>query len=1003
MPGTKRLVVLLLLLAMAGCGGKGRGPRALSPQDALKSFHLSEDFRVELYASEPEVEDPVEMAFDEDGRVYVAEMRDYPDDPPPGKPARSRIRMLEDRDGDGRIDRSWIFADEVLQVSGLMPWKGGLLVTSAPDILFMKDTDGDGKADIRKVLYTGFPKVNSEARITNLRLGIDNWIYAANNGSDGKVTSPDHPERPPIVVRGTDFRFRPDRDLAEPASGPTQFGMTFDDWGNRFLTQNTIHIRHSVVPMQYLARAPSLGVPAVSQDISDHGRPSVRMFQLTKPQAWREQRTTIRQHRHHENQNNVTELLSGYFTAASGGTVYTGDAFPEEYRGNVFTGDVAGNLVHRDILTPDGATFSARRSKDGVEFLASTDVWSRICNFANAPDGNLYMTDIYREFIETPESIPESIKKGMDFWSGDTLGRIYRMVPNKPRVRRDLKPRLGAATTAELVAALTHANGWHRQTAQRLLLDRQDPEAVPLLEALTESDDFPQGRLHALWTLEGYSALSEEMLLRALKDPHAAIREHALRLSEPFLGKSRALAAEVLALTGDPEPRVRFQLALTLGELKQSQKQALDALARIASTHAGDRWFRVAILSSVSDAALQLFEALQARRFAWEKAGENSEFLFQIASLIGAKQDGAEVTRFLNLLTRVAQPEAALRGLANGFRLAGVSGLRAPGADAALLRYLNNASEPVQKAAWEAARYLELRAIMEKAKREAVSASLSVEKRAVAIRALRGGTFAAAGKVLEQVLESAPPPELQAAAIEALAALEGPAVAPVLVANWRHYSPDARGKALDALLNHRDRTPVLLKAVADGQIEPGEVNVAARARLIESSDPETAQTARRLFQDQATDRARLVERYQDVLRLKGEPGRGKSVFETNCAKCHLQRRQGARVGPDLSGVNNKTREELLASILNPSTAIEPRYINYLVTTKGGRMYDGVIANETPGSITLRDGSDEGDELILRKSIAEIRASRISLMPEDLEKNMSRQDLADLIAYLRAGL
>ena len=421
-------------------------------------MHVNGDFHVELFASEPLVFDPVEMVFDENGKVYVCEMLDYPDDPPQGEQARSRIVLLEDTDGDGKPDRRTVFADHVLEVSGIMPWKGGLIVTSAPDILYFKDTDGDGKADVRQVLYTGFPKVNPEARVTNPRLGIDNWIYVANDGSNGRITSPDHPERPAVLVRGADFRFQPDRGLAEPASGPTQFGMSFDDWGNRFISQNTVHIRQVVVPMQYLIRAPLVEVSQVSQDISDHGVGTARMYPLTKPQAWRQQRTKLRQQRYNENKLNRVEQLSGWFTAATGDTVYTGDVFPKPYWGNAFTGDVSANLVHRDVLLPDGVTFVAHRAEENSEFLASADVWFRPCNFANAPDGNLYITDIYREFIETPESIPEQIKKKMDFWSGVDKGRIYRIVPNHPLRQRDLKPNLGKATTAELVEQLSSTN-----------------------------------------------------------------------------------------------------------------------------------------------------------------------------------------------------------------------------------------------------------------------------------------------------------------------------------------------------------------------------------------------------------------------------------------------------------------------------------------------------------------------------------------------------------------
>ena len=983
---------LALALALAtGCGGRRNSPPPLSPAQALRTFRLSEDFRVELFAAEPQVIDPVEMVFDEDGRIYVAEMLDYPDDPPPGKPARSRIKMLEDTDGDGRIDRGTIFADQVLEVSGLLPWRGGLLATAAPDILWMKDTDGDGRADLRRVLYTGFPKVNPEARITNLRLGIDNWIYAANSGSDGRITSPDRPGSPPILVRGTDFRFRPDRGLAEPASGPTQFGMTFDDWGNRFLTQNTVHLRHAVLPMQYLTRAPLVDPGAVSQDISDHGRPSVPLFPLTRPQAWREQRTRLRQQRYDENKLNKTEQVGGFFTAASGGTVYNGDVFPTEYWGSIFTGDVNGNLVHRDILTPDGVTFSARRAREGVEFLASTDVWFRPCNFANAPDGNLYMIDIYREFIETPESIPEAIKKDMNFYSGDTMGRIYRLAPNQPLRTRTLKPKLGSAATAELVAELASTSGWHRQTAQRLLAGRQDRSAVPLLREMAEKHQSPLARIHALWTLEALSALEPAQAARALRDPHPGVREHALRLSEAF-----PPSAAIFAMTRDPAPRVRFQLALTLGYwMDRRDRRALETLAALAAEHGEDRWFRPAILTSAAGSAAEFLTMVLPQG--------GPKLLEGLASLIGARRDPGEIARLLAALPRTRLPEACLAGLARGLRLAGVHGLRVPGAEAALAKFLASDSEAVQKTAWEAARHFELQGLIARAAADAASAQLPLARRAVAIRALRGGRFSQAGPTLRRVLESHAPPELQVAAVESLAEFDDPAAASTLLDFWPAYSPEARAKALAALLNHRGRVGALLDSLDARRIEASTLDVAARARLLEYPEAAIAERARRLFGAQDGDRAKAVDAYRDALRLPGDVTRGRKAFDQHCANCHMPRRQDGRVGPDLSGINNKTKEELLTSILNPSYAIEPRFTNYLVTTKDGRMHDGIIASETPGVITLRGGAAEGDEAILRRNVADIRASAISLMPEDLEKSMSRQDLADVIAYLRGGI
>ncbi len=989
------LCLALLLITACRQTAQKSEQRAYTPQESLAAIKVSEDFKVELFLTEPQVNSPVEMVWDENGRIYVAEMLDYPDDPPPGKLARSRIRLLEDNDGDGKYERSVVFADQVLQVSGIMPWKGGLLVTSAPDILWMKDTNGDGKADARKVLYTGFPKVNPENRITNLRYGLDNWIYTANNANAGEITSQDHPERPAIQIRGGDFRFHPVRDVAEVSSGPTQFGLTFDEWGDQFITQNTIHIRHVTLPMNYIARAPLMDVPAYAQDISDHGRPSAPMFPLTGPQAWRVERTKLRQKRYDEQGLNRTEHVTGYFTGASGGTAYTGDVWPEEYVNNVFTGDVAGNLVHRDIIAPDGVTFSARRSKDGVEFLASTDVWFRPCNFANAPDGNLYLMDVYRMFIETPESIPEEIKKGMDFYAGDTMGRIYRITSNHPRKQRDLKPKLGSATTEELVKNLENTNGWHRATAQRLIVERQDKSAIPFLKQLFEQSQSPVGRIHALWTLEGLSALDEQIVTQALKDQHPRVREHAVRIAEEFLPKSRHVADALLAMTNDADLRVQHQLSFTLGQLKENR--AKEALADLAIRHGEDQWFRLAILSSVADQSSQFFHLLRAKNSSFE----NKEMFAQLAAMIGAKHDPAELSKFLAALAGLKQPEAALAGLSKGLKLANVSKLPAAGAESALLPFLNSDNEAVQKAAWDTARFFELRQLVQKAVADSQNASLPAKQRSVAIRALRGGQFTAVAPILQKILPMQDAPELQIASVESLSSFDDPNIAATLLASWKNYAPEVRQKVLNALLSERGRMKVLMGALENGQVERTVIDPAMQARLYDHPDKEVAERARQFFKQEAGEREAAVAAYRDALNLTGDVNRGRDIYGSTCAKCHSPQQGRPRIGADLSGINNKTKEELLNSILNPSAAIESRFVNYILTTKDGRIYDGILGNETPGTITLRNA--DGDVTILRKNIAEIRASSLSLMPDGMEKSLSKQQVADLIAYLRGGL
>ncbi len=1110
-----------------GCSRR-KGPGPLSPQESLKTFRLSDpNLRVEVFAAEPDVVDPVEIVFDEDGRVFAAEMRDYPEDPLPGQPPKSRIRLLEDADGDGKVDRSVIFADNLLQVTSMLPWKGGLIVTAAPEILYLKDTDGDGKADVRKVLFSGFALANPESRITNLRFGVDNWIYAANNGQRGNITFPgrdlflkseyphreresggagereslyrqkggfrnaeDAQSRKSVSVLGADFRFRLDRGLFETESGPTQFGLALDDWGHRFITENTTHVRHVVMARRYLLRNPLLPAGAPAEDISDHGRPTARMFQLTPPQYWRQVRTTMRQQRYRENNLNRNEIVAGFFTAAAGGTIYLGDRLPEEYYGNLFTGDVSGNLVHRDTLIPSGASFTASRAPGELdkEFLASTDPWFRPCSFATGPDGNFYVVDMYREFIETPESIPEELKKDMDFYSGTTMGRIYRIVPKntaargwpaeprplgsgQPEGRRQLaegsgkltvgprlsesgqtpaehgmkKLHLSTTPTADLVPLLAHRNGWWRLTAQRLILERQDKSVVPALRKMVVESDFPQARLHALYALEGLSALDEDLVERALSDSNPGVREHALQLAEIFSdaglgagfasGKKPAartskLASKLISMVDDPSPRVRFQLALSLGAFPGDA--TWKALATLACREARDPWFRTAILSSVGQppslpaaaqaAQLTRLTAFLAERNYFEKFDEGrGKFLEQLAAGVGVRNDGENTARFLSLMSNIKGLQgrragassavsmnsdlwriAALSGLARGLALAQAQRLRLPATEAQLSRLLASPSERVEAAARAVAGHFEMRSLISASVKQALDASLTEAKRKVAIQSLSSGDFREVRPVFEKLLSSQPAPGLLQAALSSLNSIDDPGVADLLISRWKLFSPAARGQALDVLLNHRQRIPALLQAIERGEIERSALDLTRRQKLLQNPDPAVVSRASRLFKDEHTDRAKVLVEYRSVLALPGDTTRGRAVFDKNCAQCHMPQK-GRRIGPDLSGVSSQTKEQLLQNILDPSREIQARFTNYIVTTKGGRIVDGLIVSETPGTITLRSG-DADDEAVLRRNIAEIRASSISLMPEDLEKNMSKQELADVIAFLQgAGL
>src|SRR5438105_3159438 len=479
------------------------------PAAAAKTFRALDGFRMELVAHEPHVTSPVAAAYDEDGRLYVVEMRDYPDPPKPGETPLGRVRLLEDRDGDGFYETSHILAEGLPWPTGIACWDGGVYVTAAPDIWYFKDTNGDGKADIRRKVYTGFVVYNVQALVNGLQWGVDNRIYGVTAGNGGEVRPADRPNAAPVSVRGRDFRFDPATGHFEAISGTAQFGNAFDDWYRRFLSANRLVTGHVVLPAHALARNPFLPVARTVQDCAAEGVDvPLPMYQISPPEPWR----IVRTERYHaEGQKFALSemVVSGVFTSGTGITIYRGAAYPQRYHGQAFVGNVAGNLVHRRTLEPRGATFTAMRIDDKCEFVASTDNWFRPVNFVNAPDGTLHVLDMYRQVVEHPWSIPDDIKAHLDLESGSDRGRIFRLTP--PGFTPPKPPRLGRATTAELVATLENPNSWWRETAQRLLYQRQDRAAGTPLRRLLREGRSPVAGLHGLGTLAGLGAREGEV------------------------------------------------------------------------------------------------------------------------------------------------------------------------------------------------------------------------------------------------------------------------------------------------------------------------------------------------------------------------------------------------------------------------------------------------------------------------------------------------------------
>ena len=515
-----------------------------------------------------------------------------------------------------------------------------MFVAATPDVWYFKDTDGDHKADVRRKLFTGFRKFNVQAVMNNLKWGLDHRIYGAGSSNGGQVRPADQPDAKPLHLSRNDFRFDPRDEALEILSGGARFGLSFDDWGNRFLCDIRNPVEHVVLPSRYLARNPFLRVPSAVYNAAEAGD-TLPVYRASPPEAWR----TVRTARLAGEANPRTprsETSQGYVTSSSGITIYRGTAYPQEFYGNAFIGEVAGNLVHRQTVAPAGVTFTARRADANTEFVRSVDNWFRPVNFTNAPDGTLHVCDMYRETIEHPWSIPDDIKAKLDLESGRDRGRIFRLAPPGFKPPKFLP--LGAASVEQLVNELENPNAWQRDTAHRLLFERQDRAAVEPLRQLLQNSRSPLARLHALWSLEGLAALQIADLQHALGDDSAGVREHAVRLAESRQVQAPELLEAVLKLASDPAVRVRFQVAFSLGET--SDPRAVAALAAIARQDAADEWVRAAVLSSASNTAGPLLgELLKLKDFV--DGPDALPWVRELAFAVGAGNQTSEVEEAL--------------------------------------------------------------------------------------------------------------------------------------------------------------------------------------------------------------------------------------------------------------------------------------------------------------------------------------------------------------------
>ncbi len=852
-------------------------PGSLSPAEALGAFQVEPGARVELAAAEPLVRDPVALCFGDVGRMFVVEGRSYPQ---LGESPLTlgTVALLEDADGDGRFEKRTTFADGFTFPNGILPWGGGVFLTCAPDIWFLKDTTGDGRADVRQIVLTGFGTESSseQLRVASPTLGPDGWVYITSGLTDAKVTSPLHPSRPAVTAKRQDGRFHPETFVYEPLAGTGQFGQCFDALGHRFVSSNRNPLMHVVLSPDILKRNPHF---AFTETVENVVPVAARVYPISPDTTAATYIPSL-----------INQQHTGTYTSASGICIRGGSAFICE---------PAQNLVQRQRLRPSGATFLAEHPTPGRDFLASPDQWFRPVHAIVGPDGALYVCDMVRQYIDHPRYLPEPIRGKLPFRAGTDKGRIWRVV------------QLGVAA--------------EKQTAE--------------------------ARAAALKTLQ---------------------------LSQGKPGDAPPLA-KLERLANSSDARLRFQAALQLGQVQDAKKTK--PLAQVLSARADDKWTRAAVFSSMGDWSIELLDELANQRLA--KRQSLAPALAALGQLIAKtrspQETGGVVARHLDadFGWRERERTALLGGIIDG-----------------------SSSSVADLVAGQPKASANVGVIFESARAKASSQGGDGAGRLASIALLGHSSFGAERETLLALLTATEPGSVRLAAAKALGQFDdaGVAVALLIKRRWGGYAPGLREAVTGVLLGRSTYHPALMAALESGVV-PIHALSPARRQTLERSKPVGAR-AKKLFAKQADgDRMKAYELLKPVLKLKTDATVGAKVFTRACALCHTHGSEGYAVGPDLTGLRNQPAETLLLHIIVPNHEVVGGNAMYEVDTKDGQIFAGLLAADTPAQLTLKLPLGF-TKTFARSEVKAVRASPLSLMPNELEKTMTRQELANLIAFLK---
>lgn len=927
----------------------------LSPEESKKRWQIDSDkYELQLAAAEPLVSDPVDVVWDAQGRMFAAEMRDYPT-PGFGGGFLSRIRLLSDSDGDGRMDAAVTWADELDHVQGLLPIWGGLLITTSTEIIFLKDSDGDNRADGREVLFRSNAPRHNQLQISCPRWGLDNAIYL-NNGLDGKEIYPVHNPEAKLAFTRLNLRYDPRTKVLEPVTGAGQFGASQDNFGRRFFCSNRNPAMFAVMPLAAVKRNPLAGITVGHEDTQPQASP---VYPLALSH------TTSAAH-------------AGTHTAACGLGIYRAELMPG-LSGNLFVCDPTAQLVTRNRLKPNGASFIAERVGEKRDFLVSGDVWTRPVNVRNGPDGALYICDMYRQFIDHARFLPEDFQKTHYLRAGLDHGRIWRLVP---KGSKSSAPNPLPASVSDLVAELNSPIAWRRIHAQRLLVEKGDASATAPLERLLAGNS-PTARVHAMWTLHALNASKARHVAKLMRDPNTGVAENAITLATRHFAANPAVVKQLRELALGDNDRLRFLAAI--------QEKAPPVGAEFLRKNPADVWIRRAFVSTHGKhAGRTLRDLLADQAFVARAKPGHAETLEELATLTAANGDISSIASALDELDdETGWPHfAVLNGINSGLRK---SRLQTKSL-AALI------AKPPAEIGDRADR---IRAVLKDASALALDRERPEVDRIAALPLVTQQGFDRSLPVIEKLIALDESANLQAAACRSLSRFNREQVGKFFFERWDRLPPTPLREALRLITSNSRTGLALMKKMKAGEIPSSLMPPMTRWSYGRSRNEEIKKLAHELFGQAAGDRSKIVNDYRAGFgERQGDPVKGKAVFtKAACITCHQLGDTGVNVGPSLSDVKIKLPEALITDILDPNRAVEERWVSWVVDTKDGRTLSGLVQAENSAGVTLRLPGGL-TETVPRSEIKKITASGMSLMPEGLEAAITPSEMADLIAFLK---